>query len=84
MSNYKAAVRHMNHARFLPFLLRMTHLHNCEREATLAGEGKLVQSAASADLSHPPATEPKWDPQPPRLYLVGKLGCQLGLYTPAC
>jgi hypothetical protein len=59
MSRYKAAVRHMNAARFLPFLLRMAHLHNVRAELAMQQKQTLVQSGASADLSVDPACEPK-------------------------
>jgi hypothetical protein len=63
MSRYKSAVRHMNEARFLVFLCRMCHLHNCTREHTIANtkDRQLLQSGERADITVPPRHEQKHD-----------------------
>jgi hypothetical protein len=57
LSGFKAAVRHMNEARFIFFIAHLCHLHNCGLEKRLQADGLLRQSGTMADISRPPAYE---------------------------
>ena len=65
LSGYKSIVRHMNEARFIIFICRMCHLHNCSVEKEMARKGLLVRSGASADITIPlPFEQPSVKPSP--------------------
>lgn len=51
LSGYKSIVRHMNEARFIIFITRMCHLHNCALEREMSAKGLLVSSGANADVT---------------------------------